>query len=165
MPRLKDQLGRVRKMTAEELRAAFEESHVKEPMSGCWLWTGTSTKMGYGVIAKNYAHRLSYRWHIGEPGKLHVLHRCDNPPCVNPAHLFIGTQQDNNNDKLAKGRAAGGSMKGEAHPSRKLSESDVLAIRSEYATGDKNQSRLARKYGVRQGTIWQIVNRNSWRHV
>jgi hypothetical protein len=81
---------------------------------GCWLWTGASTWQGYGLIHHHgrrgmvSVHRLS--WTIangGIPAGLQVLHRCDNPPCVNPDHLWLGTNADNIADKLAKGRGSG----------------------------------------------------------
>ena len=164
MPRFKDDKGRVRKMTGLELEQAFYSMISAEPMSGCWLWMGNATKNGYGVIAQNYAHRLSYAMHNGEIGNLHVLHRCDNPGCVNPKHLFLGTQQDNNADKLKKGRASGGSMKGTEHHQAKLNDQNVIQIRERYKHGE-NQTQLAKAFSISQGTVWSIVNRKTWAHI
>lgn len=86
---------------------------VRESLGACWLWTGYVTKQGYGHIKKDHtaggtmiaAHRASYELHVGPiHDGLFVCHACDNPPCVNPAHLWLGTTQDNTADKMAKGR-------------------------------------------------------------
>lgn len=91
-----------------------------EPMSGCWLWTGSIAQHGYGVFGikghSQRAHRVSWAMHRGKiPDGLYVCHRCDVPSCVNPAHLFLGTQRDNIHDCIKKGRArhAGGRRTGE----------------------------------------------------
>ncbi len=80
-----------------------------EPMSGCWLWTGTTDRFGYGQSWHNGRHAKSHRlsWFLAygsDAGEMLVLHRCDNPPCVNPAHLFLGTNIDNVRDMMRKGR-------------------------------------------------------------
>lgn len=89
----------------------FDECYIPEPNSGCWIWTANATGDGYGLILvdrkRQYAHRFSYRLHYGELDKaLHVLHRCDVPYCVNPDHLFLGTQADNMRDMRRKNRQA-----------------------------------------------------------
>lgn len=93
------------------LRERFEERIQPEPMSGCHLWTGSTNKC-YGVVGKGgrsggmfQAHRLSWEFSNGPiPDGLHVLHKCDTPACVNPDHLFLGTNGDNIRDAIAKGR-------------------------------------------------------------
>lgn len=91
------------------LQERFEVSYVPEPNSGCWLWFGSTNRRGYGSIQENGkrlgAHRLSWTIHNGEiPEGYFVCHTCDNPCCVNPGHLFLGTHQDNMTDMCKKGR-------------------------------------------------------------
>jgi hypothetical protein len=108
----------------------------KEPNGGCWLWTGGTTNGGYGVIGVgrgrlHRAHRIS--WEIANgpiPDGLKVLHRCDNPPCVNPAHLFLGTQVDNMRDCAAKGRHK---LKAQTHCKR----GHEFTAENTYAVGDR----------------------------
>lgn len=97
-------------MTSED---KFHASYIPEPMSGCWIWIATIQTQGYGMfcIRENeyrLATHVSWELEHGKPfpSPLHALHRCDNPPCVNPDHIFIGTHQDNMADMLRKGRAA-----------------------------------------------------------
>lgn len=87
----------------------FEQNHVRVPIAGCWLWTGTENGHGYGQMSVNnkgrMAHRYSYELHVGAiPPGMVVCHSCDVPLCVNPAHLFLGTQKDNIRDMVRKGR-------------------------------------------------------------
>lgn len=144
-----------------------------EPMSGCWLWTGApsdDTPTGqYGRFrvhgVQERAHRVSWLLHKGDiPDGLHVLHRCDNPACVRPDHLFLGTNQDNVADRVAKGRSANMPHPGEAHPMRKLDEASIRSIRELYRAGER-QSDLARAFGIDRSTVCEIVNRRKWRHV
>lgn len=132
----------------------------------CWLWTGAVNSDGYGSIwegSHNWkAHRLSYSLRVGDPGHLCVLHECDNPPCVNPRHLFLGTKIDNWMDMDRKGRRW--RPKGSLHPNALLTEEQVQLIRKRYAIGAMRPV-LARDYGVSWETIDGIVNRRSWNHI
>lgn len=125
----------------------------------CWEWLAGKTRDGYGVIKKGnryiYAHRLSWKLNRGTiPNGLCVLHYCDNPGCVNPAHLFLGTHADNVADRTSKGRSAS-----------KLNVNQVIAIRNEYAQGFINQRELATKYKVHSSNIGLVVRRKTWRHI
>ena len=144
----------------------FERHHIPEPTSGCFLWTGAVDGCGYGWIgARNRgmlrAHRVSWELHRGPiPLGMCVLHRCDNPPCVNPEHLFLGTQWDNTNDCKAKGRL--NRARGTAHARNKLTEQQVREI----IGGSKlKRSALAEKYNVSWTTISHIKNRKIWKHI
>ncbi len=141
---------------------------------GCWEWTGSRNKGGYGQLGvgsrtdgsrDNLAtHRLSWRIHFGDiPSKMCVLHQCDNPACVRPEHLYIGTHQDNMRDRNSKGRNA--QLTGEKHGASKLTEIQVRKIRSEYIRGITSQSMLAASYGVSRVSISLIVNRVNWKHI
>ncbi len=145
---------------------------------GCKVWTGARYRDGYGQVhlqSKPHkcakAHRVAWQLANGPiPDGLHVLHRCDNPPCINPEHLFLGTQQDNNRDRDAKGRVASGSRSGaRRHPAafrrpRKLTDGDVVAMRQRYAEGERLAD-LSRAYGVAISHVFNVVNRKVWRHV
>jgi hypothetical protein len=133
--------------------------------ASCWPWRGARNPSGYGVVRKRnprrqeYAHREAYfLTHMSLPGGAHVLHRCDNPTCCNPAHLRIGTAGDNMCEKVARGRAS----RGENHGSSKLSEQQVEEIRCRYAAGDVTQKELAQEFCVGQMTICRAVLRRSW---
>lgn len=130
----------------------------------CWIWTAGKDGEGYGQIANTNrnerAHRVSYRLHVGPiPEGMQVLHKCDNPSCVNPEHLFLGTCADNMVDKKAKKRA--NVARGERHYLSKLTNEQVLAIRA----SDAVQARLCEQYGVRPSTISDIKHLKRWRHV
>jgi len=125
----------------------------------CWTWKGWIDGWGYGKFRYRgrmmFAHRFSYMtYREPVPDGLCVLHRCDNPACVNPAHLFLGTQGDNAKDKMAKNRHTFG----EKSKRSKLTLDQVMEIRR--STG--NQRLLAEKYGIRQTTVSEIRNGRSW---
>jgi hypothetical protein len=144
----------------------------------CWLWTGGKNKGGYGVIfdTKQRKTRIASRviWESTNgliPDGLFVLHRCDNPPCVNPEHLFLGTPHDNNQDMMRKGRCATfgdanwrrqNPPKGERNGRAKLTREIVEEIRSRFAAGGETQTALAREYGVIQAHISRILKREAW---
>lgn len=137
------------------------------PDGGCWKWTAGLVK-GYGqfkLCGKHYlAHRIAYFLANGQVEEgLCVLHRCDNPACVNPDHLFAGTNQDNANDMVYKGRAA--RQKGSSHGSSKLIEDEVIEIRSRYADGGISQDAIGLEFGVSQRLVSHIVNRENWKHI
>lgn len=128
----------------------------------CWLWKGSRYEAGYGRLTFRYenmqAHRVSYELAFGvAPGEMLVCHRCDNPPCVRPDHLFLGTAKDNTQDAIAKGRMAIGS----ANPRAKLIETQVAAIRRQGGSVPA----LAVDYGVSERTIVGILEGETWRHV
>lgn len=131
----------------------------------CWVWAGGTSQKGYGKMRcvpggnYQYTHRVSWAVHNGPiPDGLHVLHHCDNPPCCNPNHLFLGTNDDNVADKMSKNRH----YAGESSPVAKLSESDVLEIRK---IGREQVASVAKRYKVDPSTIYSIINRRTWKHV
>lgn len=112
------------------------------------------------------AHRVAWESANGPiPACLMVCHRCDNPACCNPSHLFLGTNRDNVDDMVAKGRAPGGSARGESHGLSKLTAEWVREIRRIWQGGRTKQRDLADLYGVDQQVIWSVVNRRTWKHV
>lgn len=129
--------------------------------NGCFVWTGTKTGEGYGKLTwgskRRSAHRIIYESLVGPiPKGMFVLHRCDNPACVNPNHLFLGTAQDNSNDMKAKGRQAKGSQ-----ACSKLCESQVVEILSHKQAGMSTPS-IAQKYGVTTRTVRKIIRGSIW---
>lgn len=136
---------------------------------GCWLWVGRKDRNGYGVFTLKgvtwFAHRLAYVIEHGRiPDGLFVCHSCDTPLCVNPAHLYAGTHQQNMDDMRLRGRTA--DRRGENGPSAKLTEIDVQTIRARAAvTPRPTYAQLGSEFGVTDRTIWGIVKRTSWRHI
>jgi len=149
-----------------------------EKTDNCWLWTGSKRNKGYGAfvyadkngkVVQGRAHRFSYEIHVGEiPEGLFVLHKCDNPGCVNPDHLFVGTNQDNVTDMVSKGRhVRGGTYKkgnyksGESHHNAKLTWELVGRIREDKPT--MSYSQLSIKYKIAIGHLHRIITRKAWK--
>ena len=135
---------------------------------GCWIWLGLVTRNGYGRLSWNRpglpglrrAHRVAFAIFKGEPGSLCVCHKCDNPGCCNPDHLFLGTNADNMSDRNAKGRQA----KGVGNGTHKLTVDQVLEIRRLVA-GGMTQSDVASHYGVTRRLVNFIINGKLWTHI
>ena len=137
---------------------------VSQEPDGCWMWLGP--RMGrYGSLKKVRAHRLSYEYFNGtEPGDLCVCHHCDEPYCVNPNHLFLGTQQDNIADMDRKGRRVPLCCVGEKNPRARLTEKRASDIRFALENGI-TCSDFARWSGIARGTLEHIYYRRSWAYV
>lgn len=169
----------------------------------CWLWTGARDVFGYGVIGLGgrqdglmLTHRLSWTLHFGPiPDDLCVLHRCDVPACVNPAHLFLGTRAANNHDMAAKGRQRIVVRTGDAHwtrrrpdaiprgeqhwtyrqPERRVrgvananarfTDAEVVVLRQRYAQGGVTIRELAREQGVAKSSMGALLHGQTWRHI
>jgi hypothetical protein len=135
---------------------------------GCWNWTAGPLgyrKTHYGQFWFRGSMRRATRvaWEIVNgrwPGEMHVLHKCDNPRCVRPSHLFLGTAADNMQDMKNKGRGDTGA-RGEKHHQTPLKKSDVVAIRAD----SRLQKTIAAAYGISQTAVSNIKLRKSWRHV
>lgn len=134
---------------------------------GCWEWIGHRQGAGYGRIGlgdkvKLGAHRVSWELHNGPiPDGLWVLHRCDNPPCVRPDHLFLGTNADNVADMIAKGRVR---HAGECNGRARLTADKVREIRVRLARGERKVD-IAPDYGVRPSAISSVATGRTWGHV
>jgi HNH endonuclease len=153
----------------DRLRRSFEMRGPGE----CWPWAAARHRQGYGVLSVGSSgrwesgHRLAWAYWIAPiPAGMHVLHQCDNPPCVNPAHLFLGTHRDNMADMVAKGR----SPYGESSPAAKLTEEQAKGLRREYLEARGSADRvprgtmkvLAGKYGLCERQAWMIGTGRAW---
>lgn len=131
----------------------------------CWGWLGQKDRRGYGRFSINgkkfLAHRIALHGVAKKQDKSVVCHSCDNPSCVNPSHLFVGTQADNVQDMLSKGRNRPNPPSGERHHNSKLTEHEVFLIKQSRAT----QVQLAEIFGVTQANISEIRRGRTWKHV
>jgi len=146
------------------LKERFEDKYIPEPNSGCWLWTACCNEDGYGKITVEHksigAHRVSWElYKTSIPDGMHVLHKCDNPPCVNPGHLFLGTNADNMADRDAKGRQA--RPRGEKQGASKLTNCQVREI----FLSEALPQRMSDKFGVSQQQIHHIRTGKQWGHL
>jgi hypothetical protein len=144
---------------------------------GCWLWNGTTDKDGYGLLhntdrppAFHRATHISWMLHgKGDvPDDRQMCHTCDNPACVRPDHLWIGTTQENTADRGRKGRTSRHSRidppRGEQHPMARLKENDVRAILALRHSGLR-QGDIAARFGISQANVWRILKGETWRHI
>lgn len=171
--------------TTDEVKKFWERVDTSGGDDACWTWTGAVSRYAYGLlfIRKRYirAHRVSYALHHGPiPDGYVIAHKCDNPSCVNPKHLWACTQMENIQDRNRKGRQdhgpnapqwtppePRGRIRGERAPRSRLTEEQVREIRRLYKKGVRGHgySSLAKKFGVHDYAIEMIVKRESWTHI
>lgn len=156
------------RLSPEEATALFWSRVNKGAPNGCWEYTRARDKWGYGDVnfqGKHVqAHRLAWRLLRSEPGELDVLHKCNNPPCCNPDHLYLGTDADNRKDQIA----ARTTTWGERNPKAKLTNQQVVEIRAaykKYGPRKSNAPELAEKYGVSRNIINCIGRRDTWKYL
>lgn len=135
--------------------------------NGCWIWTRSRNEKGYGRLRwkpDRYAHRISWRIFRGHiPEGMDVCHHCDNPPCCNPEHLFLGDDTLNYQDSATKGRRV--VSRGSQLPQSLLSEAAAKDIRNKYQAGGVTQQQLADAWAIHIMTVNDVLHRRSWRHV
>jgi len=136
----------------------------------CWEWQGGRNKQGYGMIQCDgksaKAHRVSWELLHGKiPEGIKVLHKCDNPPCVNPDHLFLGTQRDNMQDCSKKGRMNPKDQRGEKHACAVLTNEIVLSMRKFREETGTSFGRIAKIHGVSTMTAYRAIVGQSWGHI
>lgn len=133
----------------------------------CWEWQAGLHKQGYGTVrfgTMMLSHRVAWILSHGNiPNDLDVLHKCDNPPCCNPNHLFLGTHTDNMQDRERKGRH--NAPCGENNKKHKLTENNVRYIRKRYAQGGITMRELANENGVYMTCVAKVIRRKTWKHV
>lgn len=162
------QVSGYRNPEARFWRRVDRNGPIHSTLGACWVWTGGKFDNSYGAIyvdgKSKKAHHFSWTYHYGPfSSALCVLHKCDNPSCVNPHHLFLGSKADNSTDMVRKGRQT----KGEQHSRAKVTEEMVKVIRSEYVWRSSTHGTygLAKKYGLSQYCIMSIIQRKTWKHV
>lgn len=150
-----------------ELIERFHEKWDLDEEGKCWVWNASKAGKGYGQIKipktrkQVYAHRLSYMIYKGEITEgLDVCHTCDNPSCVRPSHLFLGTRKDNLQDMKSKDRH----LKGSKNNQSILTDEKVRQIHKMHLSG-LSQMKIAKSFGVSQGTIWKILKGLRWEHI
>ncbi len=137
--------------------------------TGCWEWNGERDRGGYGklqctfVTSTRLTHRIAWILTFGPTEGLQVLHKCDNPPCINPAHLFLGTQMDNRLDMLAKNRQ--NDRRGEGNGFHILTVEQVLDIKASYIPRICTLQMLADRHNVHIKTVHDIIQGKTWTHI
>jgi len=155
-------------MRAAVCLSRFEKLFIKT--DSCWIWVGDKNPYGYGIVRhtngkRENAHRVSYRFYHGIfPVKLQICHKCDNSSCVNPDHLFLGTQKDNMQDMHKKGRNIRGDIKGIKNGRHIYTEEQVLKIRRLYQQGMRIVDIHKQFEGTYQ-SVWAIIRKKFWTHI
>ena len=145
----------------------FHDKYIPEPNSGCWLWIASVNSSGYGNFQWKgrirQANRVAWEIFTGQeaPSHLCVCHLCDNPCCVNPDHLFLGTHKENIQDCVRKGRARKNARKGEDQAQAKFSEKQIKEIIKD----TRPQKDIAESYGCSKALVCLLKNRNRWKHL
>lgn len=163
-------MKKIRGQAVYPVKERLKRNSVLNLRTGCIEWIG-SLRNGYGRLIvgsridgsrrSESAHRASYKAYKGDiPDGLFVCHKCDNPKCINPDHLFLGTRQDNVDDREAKGRNKTGNTYGESHPKSKLNWAAVDSIRK--LSDQHTQSELATIYGVSREAIKDVIAKKTW---
>jgi hypothetical protein len=154
-------------MTDKQFARFMSRVHVVE--GGCWNWTARLNECGYGITSLQHrpitSHRAMYAHTHGEvPAGLYVLHTCDNRRCVNPSHLYAGTQLDNMRDAARRGRIKVPQLRGEQRGHAKLTDAQAAEILTRRTEGEKGRD-LAREFGVSEAAVSLIFHRKAWTHV
>lgn len=159
------------------VKQRFDSAYKEDPITGCWVWQKGLTEKRYGQFSINgsgiRAHRASWEIHNGPiPDGIFVCHKCDNPPCVNPSHLFLGTVIDNRRDASRKGRIPKPTrdffdnkqrfFRGELHPNAQFAVKDIVEIRA-YPKVRGASVVIAKRFGCASITIWEILKERAWR--
>lgn len=155
-----------------DVATRFAQKYQPEPNSGCWLWLDAPGADGYGRLQvagrAHKAHRISYQLHCGPiPEGMLVCHRCDNPLCVNPTHLFVGSNADNMKDMARKGRAKRmkNPLPGEANGRALLTEAQARELLALYAGGQMRLADIARRFGISVAQAQKIGIGRAWGHL
>lgn len=159
-------------LNREEFEALFWSRATFNVFNGCWEWQRSRSRFGHGLMqgarlfGTTHAHRLAWVLTFGEiPMDVCVLHRCDNAPCVNPSHLYLGDRGDNARDREFRGR--GGHLKrvGAANGRAKLTMADVIEIRAQYASTKRREgrTRIGQRFGITYAMVYKIASGQNWK--
>lgn len=167
-------------MRSDFVTKEFLLRHCRINERGCWEWMRNKTNAGYGMInvdkKTKMVHRLAFELWVSQiPAGLFVCHKCDNPPCFNPEHLFTATPLENSRDMVAKGRSIPPHRiyRGESHPGHKLSNEQVILVRKLYVpqklrlpkTRYISRKELAKQLNISEVAVKEIVSGKRWRHL